>query len=580
MSKILIGQDIEKRNIHLDLDVLLRTRLLIQANSGGGKSWLLRRLAEQLFGKLPVLIIDPEGEFATLREKFGYVLVGKGGETPADPRSAALLAHKLLELRASAVCDLFEMKPAARHDWTQKFLDALIDAPKALWRPTIVIVDESAMFCPEKGAGESVASESMISLATRGRKRGFCPIWATQRLGNLRKDAAAQMLNVLIGPTFIDIDRKRAAETLGVAREDQREFFASIKVLESGNFFALGRAISLERVQVKIGPVDTTHPESGMSARAGRHAMEAPPPPERVRELLPKLADLPKEAEEKARTEAEFRAEIRALKAQLRAQPKTESRDPVAEERRMRAEAAKIHGEYREKIEKFTRGLRTYQQSMERFAQQCEFLATQHADLLGFWTEKTGEIKSLPQGPQGGAEESRKEVPAASAVISTSPRQPKAAENNGTLPPGERAILIAAAQMGGVDRRQATILTGYRRSSRDAYVARLRSKGLITLAGDKIVATEEGMAVLGQDYEELPTGTELADYWLARLPEGERKILKILLQIQGEPVNRESLDEATGYQRSSRDAYLSRLQAKKLIAVAGRGQVQASKELF
>ena len=88
------------------------------------------------------------------------------------------------------------------------------------------------------------------------------------------------------------------------------------------------------------------------------------------------------------------------------------------------------------------------------------------------------------------------------------------------------------------------------------------------------------MAVLGQDYEELPTGAELAVYWLGRLPEGERKILKILLESQGEPVSRGSLDEATGYQRSSRDAYLSRLQAKKLIEAAGRGQVQASKELF
>jgi hypothetical protein len=45
------------RNISIDLKTLLRTRLLVQANSGGGKSWLLRRLAEQLFGKGPVWIV-------------------------------------------------------------------------------------------------------------------------------------------------------------------------------------------------------------------------------------------------------------------------------------------------------------------------------------------------------------------------------------------------------------------------------------------------------------------------------------------------------------------------------------------
>src|SRR6185437_5164882 len=161
MSHIIIGKAGEK-NVSIDLDVLLRTRLLVQANSGKGKSWLLRRLAEHMFCKVQVIIIDPEGEFATLREKYGYVLVGKGGETPADPRSAALVAHKLLELRASAVCDLYEMKPQARHDWVRMFLDAMIDAPKNLWHPCVIMVDEAHVYCPEKGAGESEASESLI----------------------------------------------------------------------------------------------------------------------------------------------------------------------------------------------------------------------------------------------------------------------------------------------------------------------------------------------------------------------------------------------------------------------------------
>ncbi len=303
--------------VSLDIEILLRTRMLVQANSGGGKSWLLRRLAEQLFGRVPVIIIDPEGEFATLRDKFGFVLVGKVGETPADCRSAGLVAHKLLELRASAVCDLYEMKPFERHRWVKLFLEACIDAPKNLWRPTVFIGDEFHTFCPEKGAGESEASEACISLGTRGRKRGFCLIAATQRIGKLRKDLAAELLNVMVGPTFIDIDRKRAAECLGVPSGDVRQFFDEIKVLQPGTFFALGRAVAMERTRLTVGPVQTTHPEAG----ATEHALEAPPTPESVKAMLPKLADLPKAAEERARTEADLRTEIRSLKAQLAARP-------------------------------------------------------------------------------------------------------------------------------------------------------------------------------------------------------------------------------------------------------------------
>ena len=147
--KITLGT-VGSKNAYLDVDRLLSTRLLIQANSGKGKSWLIRRIAEQAYGKVPIIIIDPEGEFATLREQFGYVLAGKGGETPADPRSAALLAHTLLKLKASAVCDLYEMKPSQRHAWVKLFLEALIDAPKELWHPLIIVVDEAHVFCPEK----------------------------------------------------------------------------------------------------------------------------------------------------------------------------------------------------------------------------------------------------------------------------------------------------------------------------------------------------------------------------------------------------------------------------------------------
>lgn len=48
MSKIVIGEDSNGKALKLDTDLLIPSRLLIQANSGGGKSFLLRRLQEQL----------------------------------------------------------------------------------------------------------------------------------------------------------------------------------------------------------------------------------------------------------------------------------------------------------------------------------------------------------------------------------------------------------------------------------------------------------------------------------------------------------------------------------------------------
>ena len=87
--------------VRCDLDKLIGHRLLIQAASGGGKSWLLRLLCEQVASNIQTIVIDPEGEFASLREKLDLVLVGPGGEVPADPKNAKALARRLLENNSS-----------------------------------------------------------------------------------------------------------------------------------------------------------------------------------------------------------------------------------------------------------------------------------------------------------------------------------------------------------------------------------------------------------------------------------------------------------------------------------------------
>jgi DNA helicase HerA-like ATPase len=74
----------------LNLWLLIESRLLIQASSGGGKSYMLRVLAEQTLPHMPVIILDWEGEFASLREKFDVVLAGPGGDAPCDVKSAKL----------------------------------------------------------------------------------------------------------------------------------------------------------------------------------------------------------------------------------------------------------------------------------------------------------------------------------------------------------------------------------------------------------------------------------------------------------------------------------------------------------
>ena len=76
-----MGQTTTGEAATLDLEELLATRLLVQGNSGSGKSHLLRRLLEQSAPWVQQTIIDPEGDFVTLSEHFGHLVIDAEAHT-------------------------------------------------------------------------------------------------------------------------------------------------------------------------------------------------------------------------------------------------------------------------------------------------------------------------------------------------------------------------------------------------------------------------------------------------------------------------------------------------------------------
>lgn len=336
-----LGVDQNGKPVRLDIDVLVKSRMLIQANSGGGKSWAVRRLLEQTHGKIQQIVIDPEGEFYTLRNKFDYVLCGKGGDCPAEPRSAALLARRLLELGCSAVLDIYELDPPDRVKFVRLFLESLIDAPRKLWHPALIIIDEAHYFAPQKGDAESYAA--VAALMSKGRKRGFCGIPVTQRLAKLHKDIAAEANNILIGRTRLDVDRRRAGDDLGFTPNEAR---LKLQPLKPGEFFAFGPAFMHDDVlRMKFGRVKTPHPEAG--ARAAPPA----PPRAKVKALLSELADLPAAAEEEARTVGELQVKLREIERENRKLKTGHTIDPETLDRAREEGAAAIRGQFARQIQ-------------------------------------------------------------------------------------------------------------------------------------------------------------------------------------------------------------------------------------
>lgn len=251
----------------LDLGRMLATRLLVQAGSGGGKSWLLRRLIEQAYGKVRMIVFDPEGELVTLAEKFDFTVCAPDSEVaPIRPTTGAEAARAIYLSGRSAIISLSEFEGLEEmQQFVADFCRELLRMPPETWHHVVLVFDEAQLFAPQ--LDKAVSKKPLIDLSRRGRKRGMCPVIASQRLSELSKGVASHLENKLIGLTTLDLDIARAAEMLGMRAPAASQV---LRRLPGGHFIAFGPALGYDLSEVKVGPVLTRHgflqPFTGLAA--------------------------------------------------------------------------------------------------------------------------------------------------------------------------------------------------------------------------------------------------------------------------------------------------------------------------
>jgi hypothetical protein len=266
----------------LELEKLMAGRLLIQGSSGAGKSQTVRRIVEEAFDFLPVMIVDPEGEFGNLARHIGAVSL-VAAELSAEGLSAA--ADRGRRLGIALHLDLSDLAPDERITKAAAFFAGLLSAPREEWTNTVLVaIDEAHLLAPHVASSSRDADVRRLGVATlaelcsRGRKRGIGTIIATQRLAKLATSVTSELHNVLVGLNVFDRDIARAADLLGFSGDSQER----LKRLQPGEFFALGPALSHTAVLAQIGPTVTEatgaapgiKAPSDMDAAAARVALD------------------------------------------------------------------------------------------------------------------------------------------------------------------------------------------------------------------------------------------------------------------------------------------------------------------
>lgn len=592
-----LGTNADGGDVFVDLPELVESRMLITAMSGGGKSTAIRRVLEQTYGRIQHIVIDPEGEFGTLREKFDYVIAGKGGDCAADPKSARLLARKVLELGISIICDISEVlestsRATVREQqqlFVQLFVTELVAVARTAGRQALLVIDEAHLFAPE--GAPTASAKAVIDACSLGRKRGLVPILATQRLSKLSKDAAAELGNNLIGMTTLDVDVRRAADVLGMSKpEAQRQ----LRALKSREFYAYGRALEPGVQQILVGDVETTLP------RGGQRLVAPPAPSQKVRDLLSKLTDLPEQAAEEARTVDEFKRQVAELRRELQ-----------AARSQQRVETAPC--DYETEI--------AHHASV--IAQQQERITTLKNDAVHFWrlhgTAKEAIDAAAHVLNEASTALARAEIPAPAAPVKRSavgasaggeraatgvaPKAPKAPEPAGAgepidfpvrlkdsaiTPPRQRILdAIAAFEPLGLFFINKSIVAAYARISPKSSgfannLGAMRSAGYIDYpSGGMVCLTELGRSKAAPA-ESIHRLSQLHEAWVQLLPKPRAAIIEALIEVYPEALDKATLAERAGVSETS-SGYannLGGLRTLGLLEYPQPGHVVATELLF
>jgi hypothetical protein len=454
----------------------------------------------------------------------------------------------------------------------------------------MLIIDEADAVAPQKPfKGEERMLGATEDIVRRGGQRGIGCLMITQRSAVLNKNVLTQIQVLIVLRTIAPQDLAALNAWIDVhgTAEQRATLMESLASLPTGDAWVWSPGWpSVDGIfqRVSVCPIETF--DSGATPKPGEKRKE------------PKnLADVDLEAlrktmaatieRAKADDPKELKRRIAALETQLRQKQPVEKSNTQIKPR----EVPVLKDGQITRLEKFaacfTLLLEGHAQTLgERFA-QFSALAASVKGALESLQKKGAPGATMPAPGIAGAPRLFTHSPVVRserAGVSTrattpAPRHLAATGGEKNLGSGERRCAIAIAQHApnGCAREQLTTLTGFKRSTRNTYLQRLLSAGLVEQQGERFTITQAGLDWLG-DFELLPTGAALQDYWLQKLPQGESAVLRVVLE-HAAGIDRESIGEKTNFKRSTRNTYIQRLASRELVKVSG-DTIQPSDSLF
>lgn len=566
--------------------------------TGGGKSYAASKLAEQmLLINAQIIVLDVVGNWYGLRipkdkKNKGFdilVFGGANGDIDINPKAGAIIAQIILEKNISAVIDISEFISSEQTRFAYDFLTAFFEGRKKRPSACHIFFEEAQELVPQNlppsVRGEESYASKMLHAGERvlkiGRNYGIGASIISQRPQDVNKKVLNQT-EIFLAFQMTGLQERKTVKDWVSSKGEDSGIIDQLPSLSTGQAIVWSpswlKISGIFKIDEKITADVSATPEVGAEPTKFKKIA-----PINVQELTAVIADLAIELE--ANTPAALKKRIAELEKTIKDQKPGIPPEPIIQEVSVIDHLA---------LDRINMAVNVFYERQENYIQELISIV-EKARLL------------TPDEIRTAIEEIRNDKTYSSEPVNYHTGNPPAVyEGNGLakttgsnmmnqretakyiddvitidkLPDGERKVLIVIAQFtpsGGATREQCGIFTNYKKSSRNQYISRLSQKGYIETA-DRLTITSRGLQALGS-YEKLPTGIDLQNWWIERLPEGEGLILKSLFKVYPNLKNRSGLMEELTYKKSSFNQYVSRLSTKELIKIESNG-LRASECFF
>lgn len=195
MSDVAETIRVTEDGLRLPVIEILTGRGFITGKSGSGKSNTASVVSEELLENgFPLMIVDTDGEYVGLQERYEMIHVGTDEkcDVEAIPEEAEYVVERALNenypvlLDVSGIVDSDDVS-----DVVSAFVSSLFAKEQDVRKPFLLVIEEMHEFVPEQGGLDDLG-ELLIRVAKRGRKRGLGVCGLSQRPAAVDKDFITQ----------------------------------------------------------------------------------------------------------------------------------------------------------------------------------------------------------------------------------------------------------------------------------------------------------------------------------------------------------------------------------------------------